>query len=228
MSQYTVNNIPSWLKPLLYVYGWIGAMVYAGSNFLFRSLCRIEYVGKEHIENIPNHIFCLWHENLPLFFLAHAYFHKPNIWLTFPLWYMKPVHVMKKNIGIQELAYGASGLNGKAALQQVLTRLKEGWSTFAAPDGPKGPVKVAKDGVLLMSLKTGTPIIPMSFQLEKAWRFNSWDKKKYPAFFTKFTVIYGQPQYVTAANFEAIKNKISLAMNDPVEEVIGDAVPPAL
>jgi len=228
MGKYTVHNIPFWLRPFLQLYGWIGAMGFACLNFIFRSLCRVEYYGKEHIENTPNHIFCLWHENLPLFFLAHTYFHKPNIWLTFPLWFMKPVHVMKKNIGIQELAYGASGHDGKAALQQVLTRLKEGWSTFVAPDGPKGPLKVAKDGVLLMSLKTGTPIIPMSFQVEKEWRLNTWDRKRYPAFFSKYTVVYGQPQYVTAANFEIIKDNIYQGMNDPSELIVGESVPPAL
>jgi len=228
MQKYTVHNIPIWLQPLFQLYGWIGALGFAFLNFLFRTLCRIEYAGKEHIEHTPNHIFCLWHENLPLFFMAHAYFHKPNIWLTFPLWFMKPVHVMKKNIGIRELAYGASGHDGKAALQQVLARLKEGWSTFVAPDGPKGPNKVAKDGVLIMSLKTGVPIIPMRFQLEKEWRLSTWDKKRYPVFFSKLTVIYGEPQYVTADNFETIKESICSAMNDPSESVEGDAVPPAV
>ena len=228
MKKYTVHNIPNWLKPFLQLYGWIGAFYFVCINFVFRRFCRIEYVGKEHIENTPNHIFCLWHENLPLFFMAHAYFHKPNIWLTFPLWFMKPVHVMKKNIGVQELAYGASGHDGKVALQQVLTRLKEGWSTFVAPDGPKGPLKVAKDGVLIMSLKTGVPIISMSFQLEKEWRLSTWDKKRYPVFFTTLKVIYGQPIYVTTTNFEAIKADISLAMNDPSSILEGDPIPPAL
>ena len=134
----------------------------------------------------------------------------------------------EENIGVQELAYGASGHDGKVALQQVLTRLKEGWSTFVAPDGPKGPLKVAKDGVLIMSLKTSTPIIPMSFQLEKEWRLSSWDKKRYPVFFTTLKVIYGQPIYVTTTNFEAIKADISLAMNDPSSILEGDPIPPAL
>ena len=228
MQKYTVHTIPFWLQPLLQLYGWIGALWFAFQNFVLRSLCSIEYAGKENIERTPNHILCLWHENLPLFFMAHAYFHKPNIWLTFPLWFMKPVHLMKKNIGVQELAYGASGHDGKTALKQVLTRLKEGWSTFVSPDGPKGPIKVAKDGVLIMSLKTGVPIIPMRFQVEKEWRLSTWDKKRYPVFFSKLTVIYGQPQYVTAANFEEMKVEIPLEMNDALDPVVGDPRPPAL
>ena len=42
-----------------------------------------------------------------------------------------------------------------------------------------------KDGALVMSLKTGTPIIPMSFQVEGNWRINSWDRKRYPPFFVQ-------------------------------------------
>lgn len=216
MKKYTVHNIPLLLKPFFLLYGWIVGIGFCLLNFVFRRLCKIEYIGAEHVNNAPNYIFTLWHENLPLYFIAHPRFKRPNIWLTFPLWYMKPIHVMKKLIGIQELAYGASGIDGKKALQQVLTRLSEGWSTFLTPDGPAGPLREMKDGALVMSLKTGTPIIPMSFQVEGNWRINSWDKKRYPPFFSTLKIIYGAPIIVTKANFEEAKAQVSLGMNDQI------------
>lgn len=222
MQKYTVHNLPFYLQPFLHLFGWVGGIGLILLNFIFRSLCRIEFVGKEHLVNTPNHIFSLWHENVSLFFIAHPRFKEPNIWLTFPLWYMKPTHVIKKLIGVKELAFGASGHDGKAALQKVLNRLSEGWSTFLTPDGPKGPLKVAKNGVLIMSLKTGTPIIPIRFQLKKAWRLRSWDRKRYPPFFSTLVIIYGTPRIVTKANFEEVRKQISEEMSDAMEYVKGE------
>ncbi len=226
MSKYTVHNIPFYLQPFFQLFGWGAAFLYCIHNFIFRSLCRIEYIGTEHVDSVPNHIFSLWHENLPLYFIAHPRFKKPNIWLTFPLWYMHPIHIMKKLIGVKELAYGASGHNGQKALALVLQRLTEGWSTFLSPDGPNGPIKELKNGVLVMSLKTGTPIIPMSFEVAGNWRMNTWDKKRYPPLFSTFKVIYGKPIIVTPENFEAMKILVAFEMNDKMISEKGTTTPP--
>ena len=214
MPKYTVHNIPFLLKPFVFVYGWIGGVGFVLLNFIFRSLIRIEYIGSEHVDNAPNFIFALWHENVPVYFIAHPTFKRPHCWLTFPYWYMKPTHILKKIIGIREVAYGASGIDGKKALKQVITRLQEGYSTFINPDGPKGPSKVMKDGALIMSLKTGTPIIPISFQVVGNWRLPSWDRKRYPPFFTTLKIIYGEPVLVNADNFDWARKRVEGQMHD--------------
>jgi len=226
MPKYTVQNIPFLLKPFLLLFGWIGGIYLYLVYFTFRRLCRIEYIGSEHVNNARNFIFCLWHENTPLYFTAHPRFKRKHIWLTLPLWYMKPVHVIKKIIGIKVLAYGASGVDGKKALNQVLEKLAIGWSTFINPDGPKGPVKELKNGVLLMSLKTGTPIIPVSFQVARNWRSNSWDKKRFPPFFSTFKVIYGKPVIITKENFDIVKIQIAEAMNEKTTSLKGTTTLP--
>lgn len=214
MAKYTVHNIPYLLKPFFLLFGWFFGIGFCLHNFLFRKLCRIEYIGSEHVNNTPNFIFSVWHENLTLYFIAHPRFKRNHIWLTFPLWFMKPVHIMKKIIGIKELAYGASGHDGKKALNKVLKRLSEGWSTFLSPDGPAGPMRQMKDGALIMSMKTNTPIIPMSFQVAGNWRLNTWDKKRYPPLFSTFKVIYGKPIYVTKENFEQVRTQVAQGMNE--------------
>lgn len=214
MTKYTVNNIPILLKPFLFIYGWIGAFYLCLTNIFFRNLIKIEYIYPEHVNNSKNYIFTVWHENLTLYFISHPKFGRRHIWLSLPFWFMKPVHVMKKIIGIQEIAYGASGIDGKKALKLVIQRLSEGWSTYLSPDGPQGPVRVMKNGALWMSLQTGTPIIPVSFQVAGNWRASRWDRKHYPPFFSTLKVIYGKPLLVTKENFEAIKVLLPEEMNN--------------
>ena len=228
MSIRTVHEVPLLLKPFLLIFGILGAAFFLSLNWFHRRICKIEYAGKENLEKVPNQIFSLWHENVPLFFIAHAKWRKPHIWLTFPLWYMKPAHILKKFIGIKELAFGASGYEGKAALKQVLGRLKEGWSTFIAPDGPFGPAKEIKDGVLIMSMKTGTPVVPIRFYLTKEYRIPSWDRKRYPALFSKLVVVYGEPIWVTQENFEEARQQIAKAMASPPIKPISDKKKPNL
>jgi len=201
MPKYTVQNIPFLLRPFLLLYGWIGGIGMVLLNIFHRSLIKIEYVGNEHV-------------NIPLYFIAHQKFKRPHCWLSFPFWFMKPTHILKRIIGIQEIAYGASGHDGKKALKQVIKRLEEGWSTFINPDGPKGPVKVMKDGALIMSLKSATPIIPISFQVEGNWRSRSWDRKRYPPFFKTLKVVYGEPILVTTENFEWARKQVAANMDD--------------
>lgn len=221
VPKYTVHNIPFLLKPFLFVYGWVVGFGFVALNFTFRSLIKIEYVQSEHVDNASNFIFALWHENLPLYFIAHPTFSRPHCWLSFPYWHMKPVHIMKKLIGIKEIAFGASGIDGKKALKQVIDRLQEGYSTFINPDGPKGPAHVMKDGVLIMSLKTDTPIIPISFQVCGNWRLPSWDGKRYPPFFKTLRVVYGEPVLVTEDNMDWAREQVARAMDDAQEVVNG-------
>lgn len=98
--------------------------------------------------------------------------------MSYPLWYMKPIHVLNILMGGRELAYGASGIDGKLALNQVIGRLRAGWSTMISPDGPKGSVKKPKKGVLRMSQDAGVPVIPIRFTVGKIHVMNSWDKKR--------------------------------------------------
>lgn len=133
---------------------------------------------------------------------------------------------MKKLIGIQEIAYGASGIDGKKALKQVVSRLREGYSTFLNPDGPKGPAHAMKDGALIMSLKTETPIIPLSFQLEKSWRLPSWDGKRYPPFFRTLKVVYGDPILVTEENLDWAREAVAMKMHDVEGDLSGFTVMP--
>jgi lysophospholipid acyltransferase (LPLAT)-like uncharacterized protein len=208
----TVHNIPLIYRPFHNIFSFALAILLITNYKIRRASCTIHYINKEVLEQVPNYILCLWHENLNLFFITHPRFEGNHIAMTYPLWYMKPVHIFKKWIGFKELAYGASGIDGQSALSQVLHRLREGWSTFIAPDGPKGPAKMIKKGVLEMSLHSSTPIIPIRFDVCKERRDNNWDHKRIPHLFSNINVTYGSPIYVTADNYEESKIMIAQCM----------------
>jgi lysophospholipid acyltransferase (LPLAT)-like uncharacterized protein len=194
---YTVQNAPFPIKQLNLLYG----LIVGGLMFLIFSLIRftqrVEYIGKENLNSSPNHIYAFWHESLPLHFTTNLRMKKPQIWLQHPMLFMKPIHVCVKMMGLTEMAYGSSGNSGKAALERVNAQLKNGYSTMINPDGPAGPIKKLKVGVLIMAKETGVPIIPVTMDASPKWVMNTWDKKKQPLPFSKIRIEYHRPIYIS-------------------------------
>lgn len=67
------------------------------------------------------------------------------------------------------------------------------------PDGPYGPPMMIKKGVLLMSMETGVPIIPITFDFSDAHisRAKSWDRKVVVKAFSTVRLKLGKPIYVS-------------------------------
>ncbi len=195
--KYTVLNAPFPIKQLNQLYGaLVGGFMFVSFRLL-RSTQRVEYIGKENLNTSPNHIYAFWHENLPIHFITNLKMKQPQIWLQHPMLFMKPIHVCVKLMGLTEMAYGSSGNSGKAALERVNAQLKNGYSTMINPDGPAGPPKKLKPGVLIMALETGVPIIPITMEASPKWILNTWDRKKQPLPFSKITVRYHSPIHIT-------------------------------
>ena len=61
------------------------------------------------------------------------------------------------------------------------------------PDGPQGPRHKVQTGVILLSQKTGCPIIPLAYSSKRRKVFRSWDRFIVPLPWTKGIITYGHP-----------------------------------
>jgi lysophospholipid acyltransferase (LPLAT)-like uncharacterized protein len=62
---------------------------------------------------------------------------------------------------------GSSTRGGASALRQMIRIARAGRNLVFTPDGPKGPPRVVKDGVVLAARATGLPILPIAFAAKK-------------------------------------------------------------
>lgn len=112
---------------------------------------------------------------------------------------------------------GSSSRGGSEARNQMVANLKKGIHAAITPDGPRGPAKVMKNGVIDMARTTGATIIPMACVAKNQWVFNSWDKFRLPWPFTRIIIGYGAPISIPPEtkneDFEHYKALISEAMN---------------
>ncbi len=87
---------------------------------------------------------------------------------------------------------GSSKRGGAEALLQLSD---DGAHTHLAitPDGPRGPRRQLKSGVVLLASLTRLPIVPVGIGFTRAWRFRSWDRFAVPYPFSTVVGVLGQP-----------------------------------
>lgn len=93
-------------------------------------------------------------------------------------------------LSIQSVA-GSSSRGGARALGEMRRHLQRGSHVAVTPDGPRGPVQVAKEGAVKLASLTGCVIVPAAFACERKWVMGSWDSMIIPKPFSKSVLLMG-------------------------------------
>ncbi len=111
---------------------------------------------------------------------------------------------------------GSSSKRAAAALIQCIDVLKGGDDLCITPDGPRGPKYKLQPGLLLMSQRTGAPIMPIHLRPRSAWRLKTWDAFMIPKPFTRIDVELGPfltvPPTDSPDSFEAERTRLESLM----------------
>ena len=117
---------------------------------------------------------------------------------------------------------GSSSRKGVSALRQLVDTLAGGSNVLFTPDGPRGPVYEASQGVVFLAQKSGAPVVPIHMEYSSCWRLKSWDRFVVPRPFAKLRAIFGAPLTIPpldgAEQFEAERLRLQNAMMSLVEQ----------
>ncbi len=91
------------------------------------------------------------------------------------------------------ILHGSSSRGGTRALLGAVRALEEGAAVAITPDGPKGPRRCIKPGVVQAAQRVGAAIIPLHAMAASQWRARSWDRLVVPRPGAKIVVGYGEP-----------------------------------
>lgn len=80
----------------------------------------------------------------------------------------------------------AGGREAMWALRSVVRR--HGSSPVLVPDGPRGPARRLKRGILVLARLSGAPILVMGLGSDHHWRLDSWDRMTIPKPFARVRV----------------------------------------
>jgi lysophospholipid acyltransferase (LPLAT)-like uncharacterized protein len=175
-----VDNLPLYLRPVVKAYGISAAAVMTSVLHTLRATCHWDYVNGERYNQPCLHV--AWHESVPAYMCSYMMdptMPQRHYWLQHAAAYMEPIHTLIHWHGVQYVL-GSSGHDGQAALETLKSELKaSSCSSAFFVDGPSGPIRKVKPGVVQMAQATGLPVVPIRYEFSDSWR-TGWDQKHFP------------------------------------------------
>ena len=171
----------------------VRAVAAPGIRLLARSW-RVRTVHEERwrplYESKRPHVFLLWHEVL-----------LPLLWQHRGQGVAIVVSEAREGQYLTDFALslgyravrGSSTRGGARALLGAVRELREGGSVAFTPDGPRGPRRELKPGVVAAAQRGGGVVVPIHAEADRAWRLHSWDRFVIPKPVATVTVTYGRP-----------------------------------
>jgi lysophospholipid acyltransferase (LPLAT)-like uncharacterized protein len=142
------------------VVAWIGSLFIR----LLHATLRVRHVHAENLESQPQYILSFWHAHLLL--MLHSKYRRPIVVMISRSKDGEYIARVFDHYGV-ESARGSSTRGGTSALREMIRAAREGKNIVFTPDGPKGPARVAKDGVIYAAQATGLPVVPVAFAAQK-------------------------------------------------------------
>jgi lysophospholipid acyltransferase (LPLAT)-like uncharacterized protein len=142
-------------------------LVYFIGAMLVRALhasVRLRHIRAANLERLPQYIVALWHAHLVL--SLHIRYRRPIVVMVSQSKDGELIARAFDHYGV-ESARGSSTRGGSSALREMIRSAREGKNIVFTPDGPKGPARIAKDGVISAARATGLPIVPVAFAAKK-------------------------------------------------------------
>ncbi len=120
-----------------------------------------------------------------------------------------------------QVVRGSKGKKGSVeATMKLIEKLKSNQDVAIMVDGPSGPNRRVKEGVVKIAKMSGAPIVPVVWY-SPFWNFlkiPSWDQFTYPLGYTWLVNLYGDPIYVksdsTDEEDEAIRIQLENTLID--------------
>ena len=113
---------------------------------------------------------------------------------------------------------GSSSKGGSQAREELVRITADGYLPTITPDGPRGPRRVLKSGVVDIARRAGIPIVPFAAVADRQWVLRkSWDQFRIPKPFATIHVVYGEPVAVPldahGSAFGEARARVQLALD---------------
>lgn len=213
-------------KRKLYIYGTVLLVLVKLLSMTYRIRFFGEVNRKAAEDAHKNGSFCiaLWHEYIVASVIAHAgqrfsplaSLSRDGELITFVL----------DRIGYQTVR-GSSNRGGQEGRDGLVAMVDAGNFTAITVDGPKGPRRRIKGGIVDVARRTGVAILPMVAAADRQWVLGrTWDQTKIPKPFARIAVHYSPPILVpedtSGIAFGETKARVKRGLEEAEENAVRD------
>jgi lysophospholipid acyltransferase (LPLAT)-like uncharacterized protein len=125
---------------------------------------RLRHIHAKNLTEIPQSIIAFWHCHLLL--MLHTKWHGPATVIISQSKDGEYIARVFDWYGVESVR-GSSTRGGAKAFRELIREARAGKTLVFTPDGPKGPARVVKEGMVLAARATGLPIVPIAFAAKK-------------------------------------------------------------
>lgn len=201
----------------------VSAVARAGVLALCATL-RVRTVGAEHLEALRARgrpiLFSVWHGRLLVPLHAHR-----DQGIAAMVSLSRDGDLAARTL--ERLGYrtvrGSSSRGGREAFAALRDRLLAGEHGAIIPDGPRGPARVLKSGIVRLAQECDAAVLPLSFSARHGRRLGSWDRFLVPCPFADTFLLYGEPLVVPAAASEADREDLRAQLTQRLDRLEREA-----
>ena len=149
-------------------------------------------------------VAAFWHEGiclLPLLVTRLRWPGSVNVLLSWHRDAELAAQAMRR-LGIRA-SRGSTRRGWVGGLRGLLAARTRGEDLVIVPDGPRGPRRQAKDGVVQLARATGLPVVVVGAAARPARRLGSWDRMQIPAPFARVAFVMSGPVVLPEARSDA-------------------------
>lgn len=164
-------------------------------RLLFRT-CRVEThaavpgISAYHPTGDRRYLYCVWHDQIlmtvftgrPWKMAGLVSRHQDGSYLADSM----------QMLGIRPVR-GSTKRGGVRAMRELIDVTRE-FHVCITPDGPRGPRRTLKSGIVFLSSHTGRQIVPVAFACRRRWTIRgNWTDMMIPKPFTKIVALGSEP-----------------------------------
>lgn len=122
-------------------------------------------------------------------------------------------------VGVETIRGSMNRGGAKASLELIRKIKEEDMNGALTVDGPRGPNRIVKKGIVDIARMSGVPIVPAVWwsPQKRFLKFKSWDEFRFPLTGTKLVMLFGDPIEVPSElddeGTEKIRKQVEDAMN---------------
>lgn len=164
------------------------------------------------------HVFLLWHEALLPLLWHHR--HQGIAIVVSEARDGQYLADLATSLGYRAVR-GSSTRGGARALLGAVRELQSANAVAFTPDGPRGPRRELKPGVVAAAQRARAVVVPVHAEADRAWRLHSWDRFMIPKPLARVRITYGRTFEVAAGELGLAEGLARAAAN--LDEVSGSA-----
>lgn len=127
-----------------------------------------------------------------------------------------------RRLGFAESPRGSSSRGAAGLLRSLIRCTRRATPVAMLPDGPRGPARRVKTGVVALARASGAPLVPVGVAASRALHFGSWDRAILPLPFARVECHYGEalevPKQTPSDQLDAVCRELETRLDRAADE----------